>query len=233
MANDVINIVTILGDSSDVQEVMKVLVNNREKVSFDAFIPMPSDIKATKKSIPTQELKLDLIEKYGVFNWKDWSVKYWGTPHNALHTYFITHNKVKFLSDSNCPYEAFNSLSIKFPKVKVKLEWADEDLGYNVGEMYIQNGIVIDSKPTKNGSDEAYEMAIRITDDRFYITDFLYAIEEDECDEEFPSMCIRLAFQFRVIDDMFPPFILSKFEQWAVKIEDYEFATKIRNLINK
>ena len=50
MANDVINIITILGDSMDVQEVMKVLVNKKDEVSFDGFIPMPSDIKATKKS---------------------------------------------------------------------------------------------------------------------------------------------------------------------------------------
>ena len=231
MANDVINIVTVLGDSIDVQEVMKVLVNKKDNVSFDVFIPMPSDIKATKKSVATEEMKLDLLDKYGVSNWIDWSNKYWGTQFNALESVVLNHNKVKFYTDTNCPYEAITTLSKIFPSVKIKLQWADEDLGYNVGEMYLQNGDVIDSKAPKGGSDEAYEMAMVITDDKFYITDFLYSIEENEKDEEFPSMCIRLSFKFRVLDDMFPSFILKQFEDWAVQEEDYEFANEITKII--
>lgn len=231
MANDVINIVTVLGDSIDVQEVMKVLVNKKDNVSFDVFIPMPSDIKATKKSVATEEMKLDLLDKYGVYNWIDWSEKYWGTQSNALESVVLNHNKVKFYTDTNCPYEAITTLSKIFPSVKIKLQWADEDLGYNVGEMYLQNGVVIDSKAPKGGSDEAYEMAMVITDDKFYITDFLYPIEENEKDEEFPSMCIRLSFKFRVLDDMFPSFILKQFEDWAVQEEDYEFANEITKII--
>lgn len=230
MANDVINIVTVLGDSIDVQEVMKVLVNKKDKVCFDVFIPMPSDIKATKKSVATEEMKLGLLDKYGVSNWIDWSNKYWGTQFNAMESVVLNHNKVKFYTDTNCPYEAITTLSKIFPSVKIKLQWADEDLGYNVGEMYLQNGDVIDSKAPKGGSDEAYEMAMVISDDKFYITDFLYSIEENEKDEEFPSMCIRLSFKFRVLDDMFPSFILKQFEEWAVKEEDYEFANEITKI---
>lgn len=231
MANDVINIVTILGDSMDVQEVMKVLVNKKDEVSFDGFIPMPSDVKATKKSRPSEEMEMDLIDKYGIINWVDWSKKYWGTQFNAMGSEILNHNKVRFTTDTNCPYEAISTLSKIFPSVKIKLQWADEDLGYNVGEMYLQNGVVIDSKAHKGGSDEAYEMAMIITDDKFYITDFLYSIEEDEKDEEFPSMCIRLSYKFRVLDDMFPSFILKQFEEWAVKEEDYEFASEITKIL--
>lgn len=231
MANDVINIVTVFGNSIDIQEVMKVLINKKDKVSFDNIIPMPSEIKATKKTVPTEEIKLDLFYKYGVSNWIDWSNKYWGTEFNALETIIVNHNKVKFYTDTNCPYEAITTLSKKFTNVKIKLQWADEDLGYNVGEVYLQNGNVIDSKAPKGGSDEAYEMAMNITNDKFYITDFLYSIEEDEKDEEFPSMCIRLSFKFRVLDEMFPSFILKQFEGWAVQEEDYEFANEITKII--
>jgi hypothetical protein len=205
MANDVINIVTVLGNSIDVQEVMKVLVNK-------------------------EEMKLDLLDKYGVSNWIDWSNKYWGTQFNAMGSEILNHNKVRFTTDTNCPYEAITTLSKIFPSVKIKLQWADEDLGYNVGEIYLQNGDVIDSKAPKGGSDEAYEMAMTITDDKFYITDFLYSIEENEMGEEFPKMCIRLSFKFRVLDEMFPSFILKQFEQWAVQEEDYEFANEITKI---
>ncbi len=192
MANDVINIVTILGDSIDVQEVMKVLVKNK-RVTF-------------KDIAPTDDIRV-------------------------YYTTLLDKNKVRFFTDDNCPYEAINILSELFPSVKIRLQWADEDLGYNVGEITIKNGDVIDSKAPKGGSDEAYAMAMVITEDKFYITDFLYSIEEDEMDEEFPSMCIRLAFQFRVLDEMFPSFILAKFEELAVNVEDYEFASEVTKIL--
>lgn len=260
MANDVINIVTILGDSSIVQEVMRVLVDKNKQVSFNNFVPMPDEIRTTSspsrivekhvfdnyilsvfsgtvspidlRNPPiTDDMAFALLNKYGVDNWRDWSKLNWGTPQNALETTIISHNKVKFFTDDNCPYEALNSLSKLFPTIKIKLQWADEDLGYNVGEMFIKDGVVIESTAPKNGSFEAFEMAISITDDRFYITDFLYAVEEWELDNEFITMCIKLAFRFRVADEMFPSFILSKFEEWAVREEDYEFASEVVKLI--
>lgn len=259
MANDVINIVTILGDSSIVQEVMKVLVDKDKQVSFNNFVPMPDEIRKTSspsriveknvfdayvlsvfsgttskidlRNPPiTDEMAFALLNKYGVDNWRDWSKLNWGTPRNALETTIISHNKVKFFTDGNCPYEALNSLSKLFPTIKIKLQWADEDLGYNVGEMFIKDGEVIESVSPKNGSFEAFEMAISITGDRFYITDFLYAIDEWELDNEFISMCIKLAYRFRIVDDMFPSFILKQFEVWAVNDEDYEFASEVIKL---
>jgi len=261
MANDVVNIVTILGDSIDVQEVMNVLIDRNKRVTFKVFAPIPQDIRCTSSPIRiveqevydnhiikmvngtvtplelrtppiTEEMRLDLLTKYGVDNWRGWSLKYWGTSQNAMEGIILGKNKVRFYTDNNCPYEAFNTLSKMFPSVKIKLQWADEDLGYNVGEIFIQDGVVIDSKAPKGGSDDAYEMAMIITEDKFYITGFLYSIKEDEMDEEFPSMCIRLAFKFRVVDALLPLFILNKFEEWAVKLEDYEFASEITKLNN-
>lgn len=140
-------------------------------------------------------------------------------------------NKLKFYSDHFCPYEELTKVSKNFPNVKIKVEFADEDLGHNVGSFYIENGEVSNSISPKGGSDEAYEMSMAITGDEFYVTDFIYGLEEDEITEEFPDMCIRLAFKLRKCSPMYPVFILNKFEKWAVEVEDYEFASEVNKSI--
>jgi len=140
-------------------------------------------------------------------------------------------NKLKFYSDHFCPYEELSRTSRNFPTVKIKVEFADEDLGHNVGSFYIENGEVSDAVSPKGGSDEAYEMAIAITGDYFFVTDFLYGLEEDEITEEFPEQCIKLAFKLRKCNPIYPTYILKKFEEWAVEIEDYEFATEVNESI--
>ncbi len=143
----------------------------------------------------------------------------------------LTPNKVKFYSDHFCPYEDLTKVSKNFPNVKIKVEFADEDLGHNVGSFYIEDGAVSNPVSPKGGSDEAYEMSMAITGDEFYVTDFIYGLDEHEITEEFPDMCIRLAFKLRKCNPTYPLFILDKFEQWAVDVEDYEFAVEVQNAI--
>jgi len=143
----------------------------------------------------------------------------------------LTPNKVKFYSDQFCPYSELVHVSKNFPNVKIKVQFADEDLGYNVGEFYLENGEMTKVLNPKGGSDEAYEMSMAITGDEFYVTDFIYGLDEHEITEEFPNMCIKLAFKLRKCSPMYPTFILDKFEQWAVEVEDYEFAVEVQNAI--
>ena len=143
----------------------------------------------------------------------------------------LTPNRVKFYSDHLCPYDELVKVSNDFPKVKIKIQFADEDIGYNVGEFYLLNGEISDNVNPKGGSDEAFEMSMEITGDNFFITDFLYGLEEDEITEEFPDMCVKLAFKLRMNNKNYPSFILKKFEEWAVEVEDYEFASEVNSNI--
>ena len=136
-------------------------------------------------------------------------------------------NKLRFYSDRFCPLRDLTETSKNFPTVKIKVEFADEDLGQNVGSFYIEDGEISNVVSPKGGSDEAYEMSMEITGDEFYVTQFLYGLSEDEITEEFPDMCIKLAFKLRKCNPSYPPFILKKFEQWAVEVEDYEFASQV------
>ena len=53
-------------------------------------------------------------------------------------------------------------LSKRYPEQTITYRWADENIGYNVGEMTLKGGEVIDINVPEDGSREAYEMAAEI-----------------------------------------------------------------------
>ena len=262
MGNEVINILTVLGDSSEAKEVIDTITANSEffNVSFENFIPMPKNIRRTASPVwlmeqedydkwmkqydteereyedgypITDEIRQDLLSKYGVDNWESWAINYWGTKWDVQGTESLGKpNKAKFWTYENTPYEAMVTLSKLFPNVKLKVEFADEDLGINVGVYFLVNGEKVSDHIPKALSDEAYEMSMHITGDYYYVEGFLETIHEHEADEEFPEMCIRLAYNMRKITQGMPSFILKQFETWAVKDEDYEFASEVKKFID-
>jgi len=140
-------------------------------------------------------------------------------------------NKLRFYSDRVCPYVKLSNISKTFPDVMIRVQFAHEDLGHNVGEFFLNDGVKSKAINPEGGSDEAYEMAIKITGDKFFITDFLYGLDEDESEEEFPKTCINLAFKMRMCNSIYPTYILDMFEKWAVDVEDYEYASEISESI--
>jgi hypothetical protein len=261
MANEVINILTVLGDTSDVKEVFKTIISDKDEffnISFNQFIPMPLDIKKTASPVwlmeqedydnwmrkygetnreffdgypITEDMQQDLLDKYGVDTWEKWAINYWGCKWDVQGTVSLGKmNKVKFWTADNTPYNAMVTLSRLFPNVKLKVEYADEDLGVNVGLYYLVNGEMVDSHTPKALSNEAYSMAMDITGDEYYITGFLETMSENDAKEEFPEMCIEIAYEKRKATDKFPVFILKQFEKWAVRDEDYEFASEIKSI---
>lgn len=106
--NEVVNILTVLGDISKVKEVFKTIIVSKLDIfnlSLNKITPMPLEIKMTSspvwlmtqsefnrwmehygdddweegKNYPiTKEQQEYLLSKYGVDNWVDWSIKNWG-----------------------------------------------------------------------------------------------------------------------------------------------------------
>jgi hypothetical protein len=146
-------------------------------------------------------------------------------------TTLLEPNKVKFYSNQFCPYVELAKISSNYPNVTIKVQFADEDIGHNVGQFYLQNGEISEAIYPNGGSDEAYVMGMEITGDKFFVTDFLYGLDEDECEEEFPKTCINLAFKMRMCNSIYPTYILDMFEKWAVDVEDYEYASEISESI--
>lgn len=77
---------------------------------------------------------------YGADSWYDWCINNWGTKWNSARTYRISDNEVEFETAWNCPIEIFKELSKQFNDVEIVVEFADEDIGSNCGEITFVNG---------------------------------------------------------------------------------------------
>ena len=76
------------------------------------------------------------------------------------------------------PALVMDKLSRMFPEIKMDLQWADEDVGYNVGHVVLLAGKAIAGHIPEGGSREAYEMSFQIHGGK--AADFNYVFDEKE-----------------------------------------------------
>ena len=162
MPNNITNILTFT-DASEKQiaEVLESIKNDKlgiGSVDFNKIIPMPPEI--FRGNLGQEEREL-----YGKNNWYDWSVANWGTKWNAYDFDYGNYepykegNQIKFLTAWTRPEPVIQKLSELFPEIQIFHEWADEDVGMNVGEVLYEGGEIEDEYIPNGGSKEAYEMA--------------------------------------------------------------------------
>jgi len=100
----------------------------------------------------------NLIE-YGSTTWYQWCITHWGTKWNA-YNYGNEHiDYVVFDTAWNCPLTIIDKLSQMYPEVKFEISWADEDIGYNCGNLIVQNGKVLEDNSPVEGTEDAEEFA--------------------------------------------------------------------------
>ena len=105
------------------------------------------------------------IQNYGHADWYGWSVENWGTKWNAYDfDAYDGGNSIAFSTAWSAPTPIIEKLSEQYPDVLIKHQWADEDLGFNVGEVEYRNKEAISIHIPYGGGKEAYEMAATIRD---------------------------------------------------------------------
>lgn len=107
---------------------------------------------------------LQNMRNYGHLYWYDWAVENWGTKWNS---YGQDHNKntlntVWFETAWSMPEPVIKALSEEFPHMRFKIEWADEDTGYNVGMKMFEDGELNDERIPEGGTREAYEFCFAL-----------------------------------------------------------------------
>ena len=101
--------------------------------------------------------------QYGCGDWYGWCNRNWGTKWNAYDVHFDQESQsIHFLTAWDTPTPVIDKLSQMFPEVEVDLQWADEDIGHNVGHVVLLAGEPINGNIPEGGSREAYEMAFQI-----------------------------------------------------------------------
>jgi len=99
------------------------------------------------------------IQNYGYLTWYGWSMENWGTKWNA-YSVNVNDYVVSFDTAWNAPIPVIEELSRKFPDLKIIHKYADEDMGYNAGEIHYENGEVIFDYFPDGGSHEAFQLYI-------------------------------------------------------------------------
>lgn len=162
MPNHITNKVVIIGTPERITEVVALLVSknkesrNSTSFDFDNILPMPAELHGT--TAPSRSPNPELIKKYGSDNWYDWSCANWGTKWNSYCSSEAQLNKngtratFVFQTAWSTPAPVIAKLSEKFPDIKIKVWFADEDFGYNVGKYICEKGEIIEEISLDNTS---------------------------------------------------------------------------------
>ena len=115
----------------------------------------------------------------------EWCSRNWGTKWNAYDFQPLREDSdtmVFFTAWSSVP-KIVELLSKEYPEQTITYRWADENIGYNVGESTLKGGEVIDFNVPIDGSREAYEMAAEIME--IDLSDFNLHLTKDETSYEY------------------------------------------------
>ena len=167
MPNYVKNIVTI--SDPKVMEQMLVIKRDGEyddsklpQFDFNKVIPMPEELADNRlTTYPLTDEATELAkrnkEKYGAEDWYRWRIDNWDTKWNACSTEVIDDTTVEFDTAWSTPTNVIRKLSEKFD-VRVRVKYADEDIGSNCGEYEYYKGNLTYKRKFKT-SEEVFEFA--------------------------------------------------------------------------
>lgn len=147
---------------------------------FEAIVPMPEELNIESSSSIEEFIKTGIvpefirpekrdeflaqceqakqnIKKYGFKDWYDWRIANWGTKWNAYDFKFISEDTFMFNTAWSTPDRIWEAIAKQYPELQFNIKYADEDAGYNAGEIGINSGEVEHYEPI-GGSDEAWSL---------------------------------------------------------------------------
>lgn len=132
-------------------------------VDFNMLIPMPEAVSGT--TVGTGG-----FDSYDERGWYGWSLAHWGTKWNGYSTRITPIEgdlcRLEFQTAWSHPEPVIHALSRKFPNEEIKVEWADEDFGSNLGTYTILDGEISDLFQPEFGSEDAERLAARLLYDQ-------------------------------------------------------------------
>lgn len=164
MANNITNELTFTKCSSkrcrEILEAIQMDDYGIGSIDFNKIIPQP-------EGLYLGDLGLEERRLYKDNNWYDWRTKNWDTKWNSYGYdeglgFDEGNNQIRFFSANRSARKVILALSRQYPDVLFELRYADEDLGYNVGQISMIAGEAIDGIIPKEGTAEAQELAADI-----------------------------------------------------------------------
>ena len=128
------------------------------------------------------------LMQYGATTWYEWCYEHWNTKWNAYECLTVDpmERKLEFLTAWASVPPIIEAISRKFPDALITYRWADENIGYNVGEVVLQGGHYLEDRSPVEGSKEAFELAADIMGED--PEDWGYTLSEDGSTYEWHDM---------------------------------------------
>jgi len=140
------------------RDILKVVARNNAIRHLQEG-PMAKDI-----SDDDFDKMVDMMRSYricGSLNWHDWNRQNWGTKWNAYDVEVVSSNIVEFQTAWSAPHPVIEALAKKID-CGLLHEWADEDIGHNVGwATYDAFGKMIE-KHELSKTAEGLKLAVRL-----------------------------------------------------------------------
>lgn len=96
------------------------------------------------------------VVKYNAPTWYDWCCDNWGTKWNAYCDDVIDDDTISFETAWSAPLPILLKLSETYPELVIEHRWADENVGYNTGHVFYQNGKISSGGFKTDDSAEAH-----------------------------------------------------------------------------
>lgn len=144
-----------LEELEEIAKEFKEQLKNNKKDPFD---------EVDYKSLGINNLEdlgntyINNIINYGADSWYDWCINNWGTKWNATNTYISNDSELEFETAWSCPVNILKELSKQFNDVKIIVDFADEDIGSNCGEIIFLNGEIEEYFDMDGDSDFALDV---------------------------------------------------------------------------
>lgn len=150
------NFIQTLNNPKNAQEFIEAVKGQKE---FEKNFNSMSD--ENKELFELGKRAFENIINYGAPTWYDWCINHWGTKWNAYDC-SGEKNSLTFLTAWSVPEPVMTELSRKYPEIRMEHQWADEDIGVNLGQRIYLNGEIVEENIPEMGSKEAYDFAFRI-----------------------------------------------------------------------
>ena len=102
--------------------------------------------------------------KYGTTSWYSWSIMAWGTKWNSYDSEPLSDNTLTFQTAWSRVTPIVSKLAELYPDIDIEYQWADEDIGNNVGRADFSGGELVEEYFPEPQSKEAFELAAEIMD---------------------------------------------------------------------
>lgn len=102
------------------------------------------------------------LHETGYATWHDWSIEHWGTKWNCYRVEQASPDVIRFKTAWSAPKPVIEKLSKLHPGATFRLEYADENMGYNLGAYVFRAGEIVEENHPVFGTDAAWVQAYKL-----------------------------------------------------------------------